>query len=136
ELALVQVQLRDLERLVGEVDALDLRSAPRHRLGEDPAAAADVERRRSGELRDARDPVQAQRVDLVERLELALRIPPAVRERAEFLQFLGIGVHRVFTLVPCGEIKKPCRSRAFRKEARRYLLTEPTASSSTRRLGS
>ena len=37
----MQVQLRDLQRLVGEVDALDLRPAPRHRLGEDPAAAAD-----------------------------------------------------------------------------------------------
>ncbi len=46
-----------------------------------------------GEFRKTVDPVQAQRIDLVERLELALRIPPAVRERAEFFQFPGVGVH-------------------------------------------
>src|SRR5439155_4194149 len=93
ELALAQVQLRNLQRLIGKVDAFDPGAAPRHRLGEDPAAAADVERGRPGKLRDAGYPVQAQRIDLVERLELALRIPPAVRERARFLQFPGVGVH-------------------------------------------
>src|SRR5690349_22971995 len=84
-----------------------------HRLGEDSPAAADVERGFPGELCDAVDPVQAQRIDVVQRLELAPRVPPAVRERAEFLQFLRIGVHPVFTLVRPAEIKKPCRSRAF-----------------------
>jgi len=53
-----------------------------------PMSSADFPR-----ASNAVDPVQAQRVDLVERLELALRIPPAVRERAEFFQFLRIGVH-------------------------------------------
>src|SRR4029077_11453494 len=81
------------QRLFREIDTFDFCTAPRHRLGQDSAAAADVERRFSGELRDAVDPLQAQRIDLVERLELALRIPPAVRERAEFFQFLRIGVH-------------------------------------------
>src|SRR5690349_22137609 len=40
-----------------------------HRLGEDSPAAADVERGFPGELCDAVDPVQAQRIDVVQRLE-------------------------------------------------------------------
>ena len=40
-----RVQLRDLERLGREVDAEHVGAAPRHRVGQDAAAAADVERR-------------------------------------------------------------------------------------------
>ena len=69
------------------------RAAPRHRLGEDAAAAADVEHLLAGEAALPVDPVQAQRVDLVQRPELALRVPPAVRELAEFLELGGVGVH-------------------------------------------
>src|SRR6266853_3095533 len=86
------MQLRDLQRLFGKVDAFHARPATRHGFGQDTAAAADVERGFPREFSDAGYPVQAQRVDLVERLELALRIPPAVRERAEFFQFPGVGV--------------------------------------------
>src|SRR6266581_3009392 len=109
------MQLRDLQRLVGKVDALDPCPAPRHRLGEEPAAAADIERRFPGELREAVDPVQAQRVDLVERLELALRIPPAVRERAEFFQFLGVGVPVRTELSPRHRNKKALPGQGFSK---------------------
>src|SRR5216683_8303762 len=107
------MQLRNLQRLIGKVDALDPGAAPRHRLSEDPSAAADVERRRPGQLRDAGYPVQAQRIDLVERLELALRIPPAVRERAEFLQFLRIGVHVRTELSPRHRNKKALPGQGF-----------------------
>jgi hypothetical protein len=41
------------------------------------------------------DPVQAQRVDVVQRPELALGVPPAVGEFSELLQLCGIGVHRI-----------------------------------------
>ena len=37
------VQARDAERLVAEVDSKRLRSARRHRLGQDAAAASDVD---------------------------------------------------------------------------------------------
>src|SRR5256885_10025344 len=42
--ALVQVQLGDLERLLRKIDSRHARAALGHRLGEDAAAAADVER--------------------------------------------------------------------------------------------
>ncbi len=42
--------------------------------------------------RDLIDPAQAQRVDLVQRLEFAVRIPPAVGELAEFLELQRIDV--------------------------------------------
>ena len=41
------------------------------------------------------DPVEPQRVDLVQRPELAVGVPPAVRELAEFLQLLRIDVERL-----------------------------------------
>src|SRR5713226_9889208 len=107
------MKLRHLERLVGEIDALHARSAPRHGFGEDAAAASDVERRFPGERGESVDPVQAQRIDLVQRLELAARIPPAVRKRAEFFKLPGIGVHVRPSLALETKIKKPCRGRAL-----------------------
>ena len=86
------MQLRDLERLFGEVDARHRGAQPRHRLGEDAAAAAHVEHALARERREAVDPGEAQRVELVQRPELALRVPPAVRELAEFGELGGIGV--------------------------------------------
>src|SRR5262249_55843668 len=133
EPALVQVQLRDRERLVRQVDSLHARAALRHRLGEDAAAASDVERRLAGEARDAVDPRKPQRVDLVQRLELALRVPPAGRQRAGFFELVGVGVHALHIVLP--ETKSPAGAGLFKGETD-YFDTEPTASSSTRRFGS
>src|SRR5690606_35570695 len=47
----------------------------------------------AGKARSRVDPVEAQRIDVVERPEFAGRVPPPVREVAEFLQLGGIGVH-------------------------------------------
>ena len=38
------------------------------------------------------DPVEPNRVQFMQRLELGVRVPPAMRELAEFLQFVGIDV--------------------------------------------
>ena len=46
----------------------------------------------AGEARVAVDPFQAQRIDLVQRPELALRVPPAVGQLAEFLELCGVRV--------------------------------------------
>src|SRR5262249_16180222 len=80
---------------LAEVDSRHLGATARHRLGEDAAAAADVEHLLAGEASGSVDPFQAQRVDLVQRPELALRVPPAVRELREFLEFCGVRVHRI-----------------------------------------
>src|SRR5262249_61175572 len=96
-----------------QADALAGAAGPAHPLGEYATAAADIEGRLAREARNTVDPGQAQRVDLVQRLELALRVPPAVRERAEFREFLRIGVHASHILTP--EIKKPRRSGAFQR---------------------
>ena len=113
DLALKQVELCHLQRLLREIDAGHARAALRHGLGEDAAAASDIERRFPRERGEPVDPVQAQRIDLVQRLELALRVPPAVRERAEFFQFPGIGVHVRPSLALETKIKKPRRGRAL-----------------------
>src|SRR6185369_5788106 len=68
-------------------------AAARHRLGEDAAAAAHVDHLLARQPREAVDPVQAQRVDVVQRLEFARRVPPAMRELAEFVELGLVGVH-------------------------------------------
>ena len=38
------------------------------------------------------DPVEAHRIQFMQRFELGVRVPPAMRKIAEFLQFVGIGI--------------------------------------------
>src|SRR5438105_6312360 len=92
-LALHEVQLGDPQRFLGEIDAGDAGAAPSHRLGEDAAAAADIEHAFAGERDALVDPVEPQRIDFVQRTELALRIPPSRSELAELLELCRIGVH-------------------------------------------
>lgn len=60
---------------------------------DDAAAAADIDDLLAGNAGVGIYPVEAQGIDLVERLELGFGVPPAVGEVTEFLQFGGIGVH-------------------------------------------
>jgi hypothetical protein len=63
----------------------------------DAAAAADVENAFALQRSQLVDPLEAQRVDRVQRCELAVGIPPAVSKVAEFAQFLRIDVGHGFT---------------------------------------
>ena len=78
---------------------------------------------RSGAMRV--DPVQAQRVDLVQRPELAFRVPPAVGELAELGQFARIGVdgHRHVPMLPSRKTKSPAEAGLFDQRARARSLT-------------
>jgi len=87
------MQARDPERLFRQIDPGHDGAARRHRFGENAAAAADVQHALSREASAALvDVFQPQRVDVVQRLEVACRIPPAMRQRAELLKFGWIGV--------------------------------------------
>jgi hypothetical protein len=86
------VKPRDGQGLLGEIDAGYQRAARSHCLGEYPAAASDVEhaaRFQTGRPVDVGEP---QRIDLVQRPELGVGIPPAVRKLAELVQLAGVGV--------------------------------------------
>jgi len=61
-------------------------------LGVQAAATADVEHTLAGQADGVVDPVQAQGVDIVQRLEFAVRIPPAVGEFSKFVEFGLVGV--------------------------------------------
>ena len=61
----MKMELGDAQRLFGEIDAGYLRAAPCHGLGQDAAAAADIEHARTLQARVARDPFQAQRIDFM-----------------------------------------------------------------------
>src|SRR4051812_1709557 len=112
------MQLRDTQAFLAEVDAGDLGAAARHRLGEDAAAAADVEHLLAGKAGGAIDPFQAQRVDLVQRPEFALGVPPAVCELRKLLELCGVGVH-----APILETKNPAGAGFFVGDEREASVT-------------
>ena len=92
ESAFQQMQLRDLEPPVAHVYAGYLGATRRHGLGKDAAAAAHIQHRLAIEPRQPVDVVEPQGVDVVQRLELAVGVPPAMRELVEFFEFERIDV--------------------------------------------
>src|SRR5690606_32855993 len=74
------------------VDAGDGGASASHGLAEDAAAAAHVQHLLAGQADALIDPVDPQRVDLVQRLELAFHVPPAVGEGFELGDFGAIDV--------------------------------------------
>ncbi|MPN01134.1 hypothetical protein SDC9_148337 [bioreactor metagenome] len=90
--AFKQVQLGNAERLFGKINAGDVGSTCRHAFGEQSAATADIEDTLAGQADCTIDPVKAQRVDVVQRLEFAVRVPPAVGKFSKFVEFGLIGV--------------------------------------------
>ena len=90
--ALQTVKLRHFECGVGKIDAGHAPSALNHAFGEDTAAAADIDHTLAFEWNKPIDPVQAQRVDLVQGAEFAFRVPPLVGQVGKLREFLGVGV--------------------------------------------
>ena len=84
-----QVQPGHLQGRLAHVDAGHLGALRRHGLGQDAPAAADVDHLLAGESAAvAVDVVHPQRVDVVQRLEFAVRVPPA---RGQFLELGDLG---------------------------------------------
>ena len=77
---------------LGHVDGCDRGALARHGLRQDPAAAADVEHALPCEPDALVDVMQACRVDVVEWLEVALGIPPAIRQGLEASDLGGVNV--------------------------------------------
>ncbi|SSN11412.1 Uncharacterised protein [Klebsiella pneumoniae] len=91
--ALQGVQPGDLQRFGPHVQPGDRRAFARHALGEDAAAAADIEDFFTEQAAGAFGNIaQPQRVDAVERFELALQIPPARGDGFEFGDFSMIDI--------------------------------------------
>jgi len=86
------MQLRHAQRLGGEVDTRNTRTAARHGLGQNAATAAHVQHLLARQGGDAVDPRQAQRIDLMQGAKLALGIPPAVGQLGEFFQLGWVGI--------------------------------------------
>ncbi|EHP42010.1 hypothetical protein OR16_16702, partial [Cupriavidus basilensis OR16] len=64
----------------------------RHALRQDATTAANVDHVLALDVGDAIDPAEPQGIELVQRLELTLRIPPAMGQLAELVDFARIGV--------------------------------------------
>src|SRR5690606_35153498 len=72
------------------VDAGHMGAAPGHAFGEQAATATDVQYTLAGQRRALVNVVKPQRVDVVQRAELAGRIPPAAGEGFELGDFVVI----------------------------------------------
>jgi hypothetical protein len=101
--ALERVQLCDAQRFSREIDAGHGGATLRHRLGQHAAAASDVENLASFQRGKACDPLEAHRIDVVQRPHRTLRIPPACGKVTELAQFCLIDVHgaNVTSRAPC-----------------------------------
>jgi len=87
-----RMQFGHAQRFRRQVDTQHVRSLARHRIGQDAAAATDVQRRLALQAAEAVDPVQSQGIDLVKRLEFTFGIPPAVGQLAELLELFCIDI--------------------------------------------
>ncbi len=96
-------QLRHAQGLLREVDAFDPCPPLRDRLGKNATATTDVNHARIGERCDRGDPVEPERIDLVERFEFAFRIPPAMGEVAELGKLLRIDIHSCIQVAAAGD---------------------------------
>ena len=77
------VQAGDCQRPLGHVDSGNGCSGVGHGFGEDATPTADIHNAPAGELGALSNPVETQGIDLVQRAEIALRIPPARCQRIE-----------------------------------------------------
>ncbi|MNT63365.1 hypothetical protein D3C72_2011740 [compost metagenome] len=85
--------MSDLERLGREVDAQHVGALARHRIGQDAAAAADIDHALARNRRNTVNPFQPQWIDFVQRAEFALQIPPPVCEFRKLGQFGRVCIH-------------------------------------------
>ena len=81
------MQLCDRQRRFAHVDAHHRGAALGHGFAENAATAAHVEDFLAGQVDPLVDPVDPQRVDVVQGLELAFAVPPAMGQGFEFGDF-------------------------------------------------
>ena len=86
------MHLRHFERLVADVDTRDSGARDRHGLGKEASAAPHIQDTFAFQSCYAVDVAQPQGIDVMQRLEFAVRIPPAVGQFAELLQLDRIDV--------------------------------------------
>ena len=87
-----QVETGNAKRLFRKVYAGDRGTVFGHGFGKNSAAATDVKNGLACEIDVAINPFHAQGVDFVKRFELAVFVPPAMSQLAEFFEFLVISV--------------------------------------------
>ena len=73
-----RMQLSHFEGFGGKVHAQHLRTLARHGIGQNATATTDVHHIQARQGHQAVDPLQAQRVDLVQGSKFAFRVPPTV----------------------------------------------------------
>ena len=81
------VQFGDLDQFRRQVERDDLGALARHRLAEQAGTATDVQHLRARQSRARGDVAQPGGIERMQRLLRALRVPPAVGERAELVEF-------------------------------------------------
>ena len=86
------VQLRHFQGFVGQVDAQHVGTPSGHGFGQDATTAAHIDHVLALDGCELIDPVQAQRVDLVQGAKFTLWIPPLVGQVTEFGEFLGVSI--------------------------------------------
>ena len=86
------MQAGDCQWLLGHVQAGGSCAGCCHRFGQDAATTTDIENLAAVEIRELSNPVEPQRVYLMEWPKFSVRIPPARRQRIKLGDFGCIDV--------------------------------------------
>ena len=89
------MQLGYCQRRFAHVDAGHAGAALGHGFAENATAAANVEHLLAGQADAFVDPVDAQRVDVMQRFEFAFTVPPAVGKGFKFGDFGAVDVAHI-----------------------------------------
>ena len=95
EAGIERVQASGFHHARREVDGRDLRACARQRFGEQSAAASHIENTGARERAAFGDVSRTHGIELVQRFELAVDVPEAVRRGFEFRDFRGVAIARI-----------------------------------------
>ena len=84
------------EVIASHVDTGHFRAGLRHGLGENAAAAANIQHFLAAEVDELANPVEPQRIDLVQRPEFAIGVPPAGRECVKLGDLVKVYILPIF----------------------------------------
>jgi hypothetical protein len=111
--AFQQMQTGYAKRLFGKVNAGYFGAALRHAFRQNAAATANINNLLPSKSGVLVDPLQAKRIDGVQWFEFAVRIPPAMSELAEFVEFVLVGVEHGIQAFEEWKQKSPAEAGLF-----------------------
>ena len=86
------VQIGNLDQFFAEVNTGDIGAELGQSFAENTTPATDIDNTLAADVDKITDKADAQRIDIVQRFKFPVRIPPALGQRPEFMDFVSVYV--------------------------------------------